>query len=144
MAFGNPYGDPETPELIYKWTENLISKGINTISLSDITGIATSEKITEMYSTLTSDFPTTEFGIHLHVKGDDWYDKIDAAYKNGCVIFDGVINGLGGCPMTGYELLGNLPTGNLIEYAQKNNIPVKIDMEQFKKAKDLSVINWMF
>ena len=144
MAFGNPYGDPETPELVYKWTENLISKGINTISLSDITGVATSEQITEMYSTLTSDFPTTEFGIHLHVKGDDWYDKIDAAYKNGCVIFDGVINGLGGCPMTGYELLGNLPTGNLIEYAQKNNIPVKIDMEQFKKAKDLSVINWMF
>ena len=144
MAFGNPYGDPETPELIYKWTENLISKGINTISLSDITGVATSEQITEMYSTLTSDFPATEFGIHLHVKGDDWYDKIDAAYKNGCVIFDGVINGLGGCPMTGYELLGNLPTGNLIEYAQKNNIPVKIDMEQFKKAKDLSVINWMF
>jgi hydroxymethylglutaryl-CoA lyase len=143
MAFGNPYGDSDSPDLIYEWTEKLVSKGISSISLSDITGVATPDQITEIYSNLTTDFPGTEFGIHLHVKGDDWYSKIDAAYKNGCKVFDGVINGLGGCPMTGYELLGNLPTGNLIEYAQKNNIPVKIDMEKFKKARELSIVNWM-
>jgi hydroxymethylglutaryl-CoA lyase len=143
MAFGNPYGDSDSPDLIYEWTEKLVSEGISTISLSDITGVATPDQIAEIYSNLTTDFPGTEFGIHLHVKGDDWYSKIDAAYKNGCKVFDGVINGLGGCPMTGYELLGNLPTGNLIEYAQKNNIPVKIDMEKFKKARELSIVNWM-
>ena len=143
MAFGNPYGDPDSPELIYKWTEKLVSKGINTISLSDITGVATPDQISAIYSALTNEFPDTEFGIHLHVKGGDWYEKIDAAFKNGCKLFDGVINGLGGCPMTGYELLGNLPTGNLIEYARKNNIPLKIDMEQFKKARELAYENWV-
>ncbi len=134
MAFGNPYGDPETPGLIYEWTEKIVSKEVTTISLSDITGVATPGQIGEIYSNLTADFPETEFGIHLHVKGGDWYDKIDAAYKNGCKVFDGVINGLGGCPMTGYELLGNLPTGNLIEYADKNNIPLRVDKKRFEKA----------
>ncbi len=79
-----------------------------------------------------------EFGIHLHIKKDDWYDKIDAAYKNGCKIFDGVINGIGVCPMTGYELLGNLPTGNILEYAQKNNIPLTIDKKKFTEAQVLA------
>ncbi len=143
MAFGNPYGDPDSPDLIYEWTEKLVSKGINTIGLSDITGVSTPAMIAEIYSTLTREFPETEFGIHLHIKGDDWYDKIDAAYNNGCTIFDGVINGLGGCPMTGYELLGNLPTGNLVEYANKNDIHLLVDTEQFEKAKKIANKNWM-
>jgi len=134
MAFGNPYGDSDSPKLIYHWAEKLISKGITAIGLSDITGVAKPDMIAEIYSVLTKDFTETEFGIHLHVKDDDWYDKIDAASKNGCSIFDGVINGLGGCPMTGYDLLGNLPTGNLLEYARKNNISLAINPEQFEKA----------
>jgi len=143
MAFGNPYGDSDSPDLIYEWTEKLILKGINTIGLSDITGVSTPAMIAEIYSTLTRDFPGTEFGIHLHIRGDNWYDKIDAAYSNGCTIFDGVINGLGGCPMTGYDLLGNLPTGNLVEYANRNDIPLSVDTEQFEKAKKIADKNWM-
>ncbi len=138
MAFGNPYGDPSGIEIIIKWVEKLQELGVSIISLSDITGVATPKMITEIYSSLSSKFPEIEFGLHLHTNRDDWYDKLDAAYKNGCRIFDGVINGLGGCPMSGYELLGNLPTGNIIEYAEKNNVFLKINKTEFLKSQQLA------
>jgi len=134
MAFGNPYGDPDGPELVPEWVEKLNKIGIKIISLSDITGVATPEKIEKAYSALVHHYSGIEFGIHLHVRNNDWLQKIDTAYRNGCRIFDGVINGLGGCPMTGYELLGNLPTGNIIDWAQKRNIPIQTKIDQYQKA----------
>jgi hydroxymethylglutaryl-CoA lyase len=135
MAFGNPYGDPSGKEIILQWVDRLCSMGVSIISLSDIIGVATPEMIRDIYSSLSSEFPKIEFGLHLHTTGEDWVNKINAAHNNGCSIFDGVINGFGGCPMTGYELLGNLPTGNIIEFAEKNNISLKIDKEQFRKCR---------
>ena len=138
MAFGNPYGDSSGIEIIIKWVEKLQELGVSIISLSDITGVATPKMITEIFSSLSSKFPEIEFGLHLHTNRDDWYDKLDVAYKNGCRVFDGVINGLGGCPMSGYELLGNLPTGNIIEYAEKNNVFLKINKTEFLKSQQLA------
>jgi hydroxymethylglutaryl-CoA lyase len=134
MAFGNPYGDPDGIELIHEWTEKLHQIGIKTVNLSDITGVATSEKIADIYAMLHRDFAQLEFGIHLHTRQNDWYNKIDAAFRNGCKIFDGVINGLGGCPMTGYELLGNLSTGNIIDWANSNQIKTQVEHKKFQIA----------
>ncbi len=134
MAFGNPYDDPDNLEEIYKWTKHFSEMGIRTISLSDIIGVATPLQIAETYKVLTNDFPNIEFGIHLHIKKDDWYDKIDAAWENGCRIFDGVLNGMGGCPMTGYELLGNLSTLYLLDYATKNSSEININEDQLNIA----------
>ena len=139
MAFGNPYGDPSGTEIIIKWVEKLNELGVSIISLSDITGVATANSIQDIYSSLSKSFPKIEFGLHLHTNKDDWYEKINAAYKNGCRIFDGVINGLGGCPMSGYELLGNLPTGKIIEYAKKNKIPLRINNAEFLKSRQMAV-----
>ncbi|MEZ5196195.1 MAG: hypothetical protein R2764_07300 [Bacteroidales bacterium] len=139
MAFGNPYGDPCNLDLILEWTEKFHLAGIKTVSLSDIIGIATPEQISSTYYNLTKAFPTIEFGMHLHIKKDDWYDKIKAAYANGCKIFDGVINGMGGCPMTGFEMVKNLPTSNLLQYAQLNKISLPIDIKKFEVAQQLAV-----
>ncbi|MCD4683857.1 MAG: hypothetical protein K8R86_11290, partial [Bacteroidales bacterium] len=139
MAFGNPYGDPSEIEIILEWVDKLSQMGVNIISLSDIIGIATPEQVSKIYQTLSSEYSNIKFGIHLHINNDEWYDKIDAAYKNGCKIFDGVISGIGGCPMTGYELLGNLPTGNLLQYAKNNNISLLINEEKLLSTRSLAL-----
>ncbi len=138
MAFGNPYNDPSGIEILLNWTRKLYKIGIDTISLSDIIGVATAEQIGETYSELVQEFPAIEFGLHLHVQKTEWYNKLEAAFTGGCIIFDGVINGIGGCPMTGYELLGNLPTGNIIEFAEKKGIPLTINKPQFAAAFSLA------
>jgi hydroxymethylglutaryl-CoA lyase len=72
--------------------------------------------------------------MHLHTTPANWFEKVDAAYISGCRNFDSVISGFGGCPMTGYEMLGNLDTALLIDYCEKNNITIDIDRNEFARA----------
>ncbi len=129
MGFGNPYGDEWNTEIVEKWVEKIYGSGIRMIPLSDITGEATTDKIIKVYKTLNNKFPDAEFGLHLHSSKSDWYKKVDAAYIAGCRRFDSVTGGLGGCPMTGKELLQNLDTLDLVKYCDKNNINTGLDID---------------
>ncbi|MFC2110982.1 hydroxymethylglutaryl-CoA lyase [Bacteroidota bacterium] len=138
MGFGNPYGDKWHPEIICKWVEFLKNLEIGIIPLSDITGESTPEKITAVYSLLNKEFTDIEFGFHLHTDKKSWNEKVDAAYQNGCRRFDTVLGGMGGCPMTGYELLANLDTFDLLDYCTENNIETKLDKSKLEEAKVIS------
>ncbi|MBS1594339.1 MAG: hydroxymethylglutaryl-CoA lyase [Bacteroidetes bacterium] len=116
MGFGNPYGDPYNPEIVERWVEQLSHLGIKIFMLSDTVGVATPDTITHLFSTLIPRFPQLEIGAHLHTAPHNWRVKVDAAYKNGCMRFDSVIKGYGGCPMADDDLIGNMPTENLLNY----------------------------
>jgi hydroxymethylglutaryl-CoA lyase len=137
MAFGNPYQDLWNLDVIHSWVEKLIKKGIEIIPLSDITGESNPEKIKEVFSSIIPAYPKVEFGFHLHTKPNDWYEKIDAAYETGCRRFDSVLGGLGGCPMTGYELLSNLDTRNLISYFDEKGIVSGLKVPQIEKSRKM-------
>ena len=123
MGFGNPYGDPWNVEIVGEWTEKLATMGVKILSLSDTVGSSTPAVITYLFSNLIPKYPQIEFGAHLHTTADKWHEKVDAAYKSGCVRFDGAIQGFGGCPMAKDDLTGNMPTEKLLSYftAQKAN-----------------------
>jgi len=108
--------------------------GINFITLSDITGVSNKELIKTIYDAIIKDFQTVEFGFHLHTTANSWFDKVDAAYQSGCRSFDAVINGMGGCPMTNYEMVGNLNTIDLLNYLEKQQAVTKIDKAAFNFA----------
>ena len=116
MGFGNPYGDPYNPEIVERWVEQLSQLGITIFMLSDTVGVATPDTITHLFSTLIPRFPQLEIGAHLHTAPHNWRVKVDAAYKNGCLRFDSVIKGYGCCPMADDDLIGNMPTENLLNY----------------------------
>lgn len=137
MAFGNPYGDKWSSVEMKKRIERFIGMGVKTITLSDTIGVATPESIKQIFDTMQSTWPETEFGLHLHTTPDGWREKIEAAWDSGCRSFDGVLNGIGGCPMTGYELIGNLNTLNLLHFINENHIANRIN--ESKLADALSV-----
>ena len=132
MGFGNPYGDLWSMELLIKAIEVIKNKGAKIISITDITGVADAEKIASVYSTIIPKFPEIEFGIHLHSTRETVMVKIDAAYQNGVRRFDTVLNGMGGCPMTGMELLGNLDTLDLIKFMEKIRVEHGLKSSQLK------------
>jgi len=138
MAFGNPYNDPWSIELIVEWTKYFESIGIEIIALSDIIGVADENLIGKVFAKLLPEISKSEIALHLHTHQNNWYEKVNAAYKNGCRRFDGVTGGLGGCPMTGYELLGNLDTRNIIDYCEKNKIEHGLNMNEFYKAQQIA------
>ncbi len=127
MAFGNPYGDSWDIALVKDCVEKLAGSGVQTITLSDTIGLATATSIREIFGTIMPLYPGIEIGLHIHTQHHNWREKIDAAWKAGCRSYDGVINGIGGCPMTGYELLGNLNTLDLLSYLQEEHISHRLD-----------------
>ena len=123
MGFGNPYGDPWNVDIVAKWTDKLSNLGVKILSLSDTVGTSTPEIISYLFSHLIPKYPNIEFGAHLHTTPDKWFEKVDAAFKSGCLRFDGAIQGFGGCPMATDQLTGNMPTEKLLSYftAEKQN-----------------------
>ena len=134
MGFGNPYREPWSGDIVLRFCEKLINMGVKTISLSDTIGTSNPASISHLFETLIPAFPQTEFGAHLHTTQDSWFEKVDAAYKAGCRRFDGAIQGFGGCPMATDDLVGNMPTEMLVQYAVDQKIPLHIDQEAFREA----------
>jgi hydroxymethylglutaryl-CoA lyase len=138
MAFGNPYGDPYSEGIVFKWVEKMIRMGIETISLADTVGVATPEQVYEITRMLVSVLPNTEIGVHLHSRRHNWKEKIDAALAAKCRRFDGALKGIGGCPMANDELVGNMNTELLIPYFQELHLLNGIDNVALSEASALA------
>jgi hydroxymethylglutaryl-CoA lyase len=136
MGFGNPYGDPYTPEIVGEFVEKLDQLRIRIIAPSDTIG--SSESIRALCGTLIPAFPHLEFGAHLHSTPDTITGKIAAAYEAGCRRFDGAIRGFGGCPMAKDSLTGNIATEQVISYFESRNIRLDLNPENFREAYRLA------
>lgn len=134
MGFGNPYGDPWNVDIVGEWTEKMSNMGVKILSLSDTVGSSTPDVISYLFSNLIPKYPEIEFGAHLHTTPDKWFEKIDAAYKGGCVRFDGAIQGFGGCPMAKDDLTGNMPTEKLLSYFTANKVATHLNPLSFESA----------
>lgn len=139
MGFGNPYGDEWNVEIVGKWTERLAQMGIGILSLSDTIGVSNADSISYLFSNLITAYPDIEFGAHLHTTPDTWYEKVDAAYKNGCRRFDSAVRGYGGCPMAKDKLTGNMATENVLYYLDKHKIENRLDYNIFSKGMELAL-----
>ena len=127
LAFGDPYGDPWNTDLVNEWTEKLVSKGIKRIPLADTIGNVSPDLIELVCKAVIPNFQGIEFGLHTHALPGKGMRKINAAWRSGIRRFDTVINGLGGCPMTDKEMVGNLDLEILLGYCDKNSIETGIN-----------------
>lgn len=116
MGFGNPYGEKWSPEIVIHWSKKIAGLGVKTIALSDTVGVSNPDNISLLFSALIPEVKEAMFGAHLHSHPDTWKEKIEAAYRSGCVRFDSAMKGIGGCPMAKDELVGNLATENLVSF----------------------------
>ena len=121
MGFGNPYGDEYNEGIVLKWVDTLVQMGISIISMADTVGLANSQQISSILNVLIPQYKQTSIGVHLHSNVQHWQQKIDAALQAGCTRFDGAIKGIGGCPMAGNTLVGNMDTELLIPYFLQQN-----------------------
>jgi hydroxymethylglutaryl-CoA lyase len=119
MGFGNPYGDHWSEEIVFQWVDALTLLGVKTISLADTVGLATPEQVFSVTDYLMMQVPDYTIGVHLHSSPHGRKAKIDAALQAGCRRFDGALKGIGGCPMAGDELVGNMDSEWMIGYFKK-------------------------
>lgn len=133
-AFGNPYGDPWNQELLLEWAGTFRDMGIRKLPLSNVSVEVSPELLTKVFTALKREYPAMDFGLHLHTGSPDWEAKVHAAYEAGCRRFDSVINGAGGCPMSGDRMLGNLATQNLIRYLEVHGVPHGLNLPALEES----------
>jgi hydroxymethylglutaryl-CoA lyase len=134
MGFGNPYGDAWSEEIVYEWAAALASLGIKTLSVADTVGLATPGQVFSVMSYLIKELPQCEIGVHLHSTPHGRKAKIDAALEAGCRRYDGALKGIGGCPMAGNELVGNMDTEWMIHHFGEKQLLPALDAAALKES----------
>lgn len=134
MAFGNPYGEMWKWEDVDYWANRFNEIGIENILLSDTTGTGTPEQISLLFEKIPVKYPEINFGAHFHNRYEDSYVKLKAAYDQGCRRFDSAIKGIGGCPMAKDELMGNMPTEQVINFMASEKIEHSLNLLNFESA----------
>ena len=138
MGFGNPYGDTWNEEIVYQWAAALARLGVQTLSVADTVGVATPEHVFSVVDFLVRELPQCTIGVHLHSTHQNRKAKIEAALQAGCRRFDGALKGIGGCPMAGDELVGNMDTEWMIEHFRQQALLPALDEEALQEAGRLA------
>ncbi len=134
MGFGNPYGDPYSEEIVFDWANKLNGIGVTTLSLADTVGVATADQISTITSYIIPSLPQVEIGVHLHSSFHHREEKTKAALQSGCLRFDGAIKGIGGCPMAGDNLVGNMDTVWMTDYFSSLDLMPQMDKNAFDET----------
>lgn len=138
MGFGNPYGDPYSPDLVAGYTDQLVQMGVGIVAPSDTVGTATPDAIEPLFRQLINQFPDVEFEAHLHALPGETPAKVRAVLRAGVSRIDGALRGFGGCPMAADSLTGNLATEEIIQTLATEGCTVPIDHNAFQYAMTLS------
>lgn len=135
LAFGNPYNDAWSLDLVSGWIQKLIQKGIFRIQLAETIGNIKPDVIHEVCNALVPEFSDVQFGFHTHALPGKGAEKVNAAFTAGIRHFDTVLGGLGGCPMTGHKMVPNLDLTELLEFCHDKDLGCTVNMEKLSLAK---------
>jgi hydroxymethylglutaryl-CoA lyase len=134
MAFGNPYDEPWGPEIVQDTLDWLKDIRVRTVSLADTVGTASPQIVGDLFRQVKDHVAGTELGVHLHSRPENAEEKILAAYEAGCRRFDSALTGLGGCPFAGDNLVGNIPTEQVLAALGKAGADPGIDTARLTKV----------
>ncbi|MEI2750389.1 MAG: hypothetical protein V9E88_16725 [Ferruginibacter sp.] len=87
---------------------------------------------------MIKELPTIETGVHLHSTAANWKQKAEAALNAGCRRFDGALKGIGGCPMAGDDLVGNMNTEWMIPFFREQNLLKGINEDALAESSALA------
>jgi hydroxymethylglutaryl-CoA lyase len=138
MGFGNPYGDLYNEEIVINRTKQITELGVKIISIADTVGLATADEVNMLMKNVIREFSNIAVGVHLHSAPLDRVAKIEAALNAGCTRFDAAIKGIGGCPMAGNDLVGNMDTEVMLHYFESKGYELNIDKVALQKCSLLA------
>ena len=127
MGFGNPYGDEYNEQIVIDCTKQIEDLGVKIISIADTVGLATANEVGVLMQKIIPAFKNIEIGVHLHSAPEHRIAKLEAALNAGCKRFDSALKGIGGCPMAGNDLVGNMDTETMLRYFKERGEQLHID-----------------
>jgi hydroxymethylglutaryl-CoA lyase len=129
MGFGNPYGDPWSPQLPVEFVGRLREMGLREVVLADTYGVAKAEAIGQTLKEVVRAFGPEGIGAHLHSRPEGTLEKVDAVLASGVRWLEGALGGIGGCPFAGDDLVGNLATERVLPHLAQRGIHTGVKLE---------------
>ena len=132
-AFGCVYEGRISEERVLKIATDFLKVGIQTLAISDTTGMANPLLIQNLTKKLMPDAGITPIVLHLHDTRGLGLVNVMAAMECGVTRFDTALAGMGGCPFVS-GAAGNIATEDTAWLMKSLNIETGVDIIKVAKC----------
>jgi hydroxymethylglutaryl-CoA lyase len=132
-AFGSPFGDAVTPQMVVDVCVKLMEMGCSELSIGDTIGVGVPSQIDELMPLLLQQVPLESIAFHFHDTRGTALANVYAALQHGISKFDSSSGGLGGCPYAP-GATGNVGTEDVLYLLHQMGIETGVDLAKVRAA----------
>ena len=132
-AFGSPFGDEVTPQMVVGVACKLMAMGCDELSIGDTIGVGVPSQVDELVPLLAARIPLDLIAMHFHDTRGTALANVYAALLNGVSKFDSSSGGLGGCPYAP-GATGNVGTEDVLYMLERMGIETGVDIAKVRAA----------
>jgi hydroxymethylglutaryl-CoA lyase len=132
-AFGSPFGDAVTPQMVLDVSLKLMQMGCDELSIGDTIGVGVPSQVDALVPLLAKEIPLDLIAMHFHDTRGTALANVYAALQHGIAKFDASSGGLGGCPYAP-GATGNVGTEDVLYLLHQMQIETGVDLEKVRKA----------
>jgi isopropylmalate/homocitrate/citramalate synthase len=132
-AFGSPFGDAVTPQMVLDVSLKLMEMGCDELSIGDTIGVGVPSQVEELVPLLATRIPLELIAMHFHDTRGTALANVYAALQHGISKFDSSSGGLGGCPYAP-GATGNVGTEDVLYMLGQMGIETGVDIAKARTA----------
>jgi hydroxymethylglutaryl-CoA lyase len=132
-AFGSPFGDEVTPQMVVDVACKLMAMGCDELSIGDTIGVGVPSQVDELVPLLAAKIPLDLIAMHFHDTRGTALANVYAALLSGISKLDSSSGGLGGCPYAP-GATGNVGTEDVLYMLHQMGIETGVDLAKVRAA----------
>lgn len=132
-AFGSPFGDSVTPQMVVDVSLRLMEMGCDELSVGDTIGVGVPSQVDTLVPLLAQKIPLDLIALHLHDTRGTALANVYAGLQHGIAKFDSSSGGLGGCPYAP-GATGNVGTEDVLYLLHQMGIETGVDLAKVRAA----------
>ena len=132
-AFGSPFGDHVTPQMVVDVSVKLMEMGCDSLSVGDTIGVGVPTQVDDLLPLLLEKVPLESIALHFHDTRGTALANVYAALQHGVSAFDSSSGGLGGCPYAP-GATGNVGTEDVLYLLGRMGIETGVNLAKVRTA----------
>lgn len=132
-AFGSPFGDIVTPEMVLDVSLKLMEMGCDELSIGDTIGVGVPSQVDVLVPLLAKKISLELIAMHFHDTRGTALANVYSALRLGVAKFDSSSGGLGGCPYAP-GATGNVGTEDVLYLLHQMGVETGVDLEKVRVA----------
>ncbi len=132
-AFGSPFRDTVTPQMVVDVSIKLMEMGCDELSIGDTIGVGVPSQVETLVPLLARQIPLDRIALHFHDTRGTALANVYAGLQQGVSKYDSSSGGLGGCPYAP-GATGNVGTEDVLYMLHEMGIETAVDITKVRAA----------